>query len=54
MQNQGTLEGMDDKLSTWQMSKHRTGSGKAVNVLFNTVAPNWANHKRHYQLNLES
>jgi hypothetical protein len=48
--NQGTVEGMDDRPSTWQMS----GSGEAVNMLFNTVAPNWANHKRCYQLNLES
>jgi hypothetical protein len=52
--NQGTVEGMDDRPSAWRMSEHRTGSGEAVNVLFNAVAPNWANRKRRYQLNLES
>jgi hypothetical protein len=52
--NQGTIEGMDDGPSAWRMSEHRTGSREAVNVLFNAVAPNWANRKRHYQLNLES
>jgi hypothetical protein len=51
--NQGTVEGMDDRLSAWRMSKHRTGSGEAVNMLFNAVVPNWANRKRCYQLNLE-
>jgi hypothetical protein len=54
MRNQGTVEGMDDRLSAWRMSEHRTESGEAVNVQFNVVAPNWANRKRHYQLNLES
>jgi hypothetical protein len=48
MRNQGTVEGIDDRPSTWQMSEHRTI------VLFNVVAPNWANRKRCYQLNLES
>jgi hypothetical protein len=52
--NQGTIKGMDDRLSAWQMSEHRTGSREAVNVLFNTMVPNWVNHKRRYQLNLES
>jgi hypothetical protein len=42
MRNQGTVEGMDDRPSAWRMSEHRTGSGEAVNVLFNAVAPNWA------------
>jgi hypothetical protein len=42
MWNQGTVEGMDDRPSTWRMSEYRTGSGEAVNVLFNMVAPNWA------------
>jgi hypothetical protein len=54
MRNQGTVEGIDDRPSTWRMSKHRTGSGEAVNMLFNAVVPNWANRKRCYQLNLES
>jgi hypothetical protein len=50
--NQVTIE---DRPSAWRMSEHRTGSGEAVNVLFNAVvAPNWANRKRGYQLNLES
>jgi hypothetical protein len=52
--NQGTVEGIDDRPSAWRMSEHRTGSREVVNVLFNTVAPNWANRKRCYQLNLES
>jgi hypothetical protein len=52
--NQGTVERMNDRPSAWQMSEYRTGSGEAVNMLFKPVAPNWANRKRHYQLNLES
>jgi hypothetical protein len=54
MRNQGTVEGMDDRPSAWRMSAHRTGSGEVVNMLFNVAAPNWANRKRRYQLNLES
>jgi hypothetical protein len=34
--NQGTVKGMDNRPSAWQMFKHRTGSGETVNVKINT------------------
>jgi hypothetical protein len=30
MRNQGTVKGMEDRPSAWRMSKHRTGSERAV------------------------
>jgi hypothetical protein len=43
--NQGTVEGMDDRPSAWRMSEHRTGSGEAVNVLFNAASQIWQTAK---------